>query len=75
MAKDAVVQRLVPICVAQFDLDPNRAEKVAELGGIEGTREKNTFVKDQGWTIMPGEEKADRKVENACIKLLLEMSP
>jgi hypothetical protein len=74
LAKDAVVQRLIPICVAQFDLDPAKAEKVAELDGIEGTRDKNTFVKDQGWTIMPGEEKADRKVENACIKLLLEMS-
>jgi hypothetical protein len=74
MARDAVVQRLVPICVAQFDLDPNKVAKVTELNAIESTREKNTFVKDQGWTIMPGEESADRKVATACTKLLLEMS-
>ena len=31
MAKDAVVQRLATICVAQFDQDPGNQQKLTEL--------------------------------------------
>jgi hypothetical protein len=74
MAKDAVIQRLAPICVAQFNQDPQRDQKLAELKDIGSTWERSTFVKDQGWTIMPGEAAADSKVGDACVKLLLAMS-
>jgi hypothetical protein len=74
MAKDAVIQRLAPICVAQFNQDPQRDQKLAELKDIASTWERSSFVKDQGWTIMPGEETADSKVGDACVKLLLALS-
>jgi DNA-binding NarL/FixJ family response regulator len=74
MAMDAVIQRLAPICVAQFDQDPQRDEKLAELREISNSWERNTYVKDQTWTIMPGEEAADSKVSVACVKLLLALS-
>jgi DNA-binding NarL/FixJ family response regulator len=74
MAKDAVIQRLAPICVAQFNQDPDSEQKLTELRGLANTWDRSTFVKDQTWTIMPGEEAADTKVSSACIKLLLEIS-
>ena len=74
MAKDAVVQRLVPICVAQFGEDPDKSLKLDEM--LSMTSSKGTqYVQEQGWATISGEEKPDRKVANACTKLLLEMSP
>jgi hypothetical protein len=36
---------------------------------------QDDFVKDQGWATMPGEEKPDNKVADACAKLLAEINP
>jgi hypothetical protein len=72
MAKEAVVERLAPICVAQFDLDPEKEAKFDEM--IEMTSSgQNQFVRDQGWATISGEANPDRKVADACTKLLLEM--
>lgn len=74
MAKDAVIQRLAPICVEQFNADPDKAQKLDELAGMtasSGTK----YVQEQGWATIFGEEKPDRKVADACSKLLLAMSP
>ncbi len=74
MAKDAVVQRLVPICVDQFNRDPDKASKVGEMDGMTPSQQAK-YVQDQGWATISGVEKPDRKVADACTKLLLEMSP
>lgn len=74
MAKDAVVQRLVPICVAQFNQDPDKALKFGEMNGMTSSQQAK-YVQDQGWATISGVEKPDRKVVDACTKLLLEMSP
>ena len=74
MAKDAVVQRLVPICVAQFNQDPDKVLKLDEMNGMT-TYKRAQYVQDQGWATISGEEKPDRNVADACTKLLLEMSP
>lgn len=74
MAKDAVVQRLVPICVAQFGLDPDRVLKFGEMDGMTPSQQAK-YVQDQGWATISGAEKPDRNVASACTKLLLEMSP
>ena len=74
MAKDAVVERLAPICVEQFNADPEKALKLDELAGMtssSGTK----YIQEQGWATISGEEKPDRKVADACSKLLLAMSP
>jgi hypothetical protein len=74
MAKDAVVQRLAPICVAQFNQDPDKALKLEEMSALSSSK-KRQYVQDQGWATISGEENADRSVATACSKLLMEMSP
>jgi len=72
VGKDAVILRLAPICVAQFNLDPDKATKLAELKALT-TYKQGQYVQDQGWATMPGEEKPDRKVADACAKLLMQI--
>ena len=72
VGKDAVILRLAPICVAQFNQDPEKALKLDELNGMS-SYQRAQYVQDQGWATMPGEEKPDRKVAEACAKLLIEM--
>lgn len=74
MGKDAVIERLVPICVAQFNQDPDKAVKLEELNGLSAYQ-RSQYVQDQGWATMPGEEKPDRKVAEACAKLIMEPTP
>jgi len=74
MAKDAVIQRLAPICVAQFNLDPEKVQKLGEMNELT-SYQRSQFVRDQGWATISGVEKPDTKVADACTKLLLEMSP
>lgn len=74
MANDAVVQRLAPICIAQFNLDPDKSLKLDELTGMT-SNQRARYVQDQGWATISGDEQPNRKVADACTKLLLEMSP
>jgi hypothetical protein len=74
VGKDAVIERLAPICVAQFNQDPDNAGKLEELKGLS-SYQRSQYVQDQGWATMPGEEKPDRKVAEACAKLLMEPTP
>jgi hypothetical protein len=71
MAKDAVIERLAPICVFQFNQDPQKGEKLAILKETS-SYQRDDYVKDQGWATMPGEEKPDNKVADACAKLLVQ---
>jgi hypothetical protein len=70
--KDAVIQRLAPICVYQFDQDPEKDQKLTELKDIS-TYKRRAYIEEQGWATMPGEEKADRQVADACAKLLMQV--
>jgi hypothetical protein len=72
MAKDAVVQRLAPICVGQFYQDPGKAQKLIALNEVRNYQ-RDDYVKAQGWATMIGEENADSKVADACAKLLAEI--
>jgi hypothetical protein len=74
LARDAVIQRLVPICVDQFNQDPDRILKLDELSGLTSYKQTQ-YVQEQGWATITGIEKPDRKVADACTKLLLEMGP
>lgn len=69
LANDAVVQRLSAICVAQFQQDPTKEEKLAELMEGRASQQRN-YVKEQGWATMPGDEQADTKVASECAKQL-----
>jgi hypothetical protein len=74
MAEDAVAERLAPICVYQFNQDPGKSAKLEELKETSGYQ-RRTFVQDQGWATMPGEEAPDRAVADECVKLLMLINP
>jgi hypothetical protein len=69
MAQDAVVQRLAGVCVGQYNQDLGKIQKLRELKGIS-LYQQDDYVKEQGWATMPGEEEPERKVVDACTKLL-----
>ena len=71
-AQDAVALRLAPICVAQFNLDPQKAAKLDELKAIGSSWQRPNYVKEQGWATMPGESAPDNDVASACAILLME---
>lgn len=70
-ANAAVVERLAPICVAQFNLDPAKDVKLQEMTAIDSYK-RAEYVRNQGWATMPGEVQPDRKVADACVKLLMQ---
>jgi hypothetical protein len=72
-SEDAVVGRLAPICVAQFNEDPLNAEKLAELMVLTSSTQRATYVKDQGWATMPGEAAPDNRVAAECARQLMLM--
>lgn len=72
MAEDAVVLRLVPICVYQFNQDPLKDQKLKELKEMNSWS-RGDFVEEQGWATMPGEEEPDDKVASECAKVLAQI--
>jgi hypothetical protein len=70
MSQDAVIQRLAPICVLQFNQDADKDAKLIELNEKTTSYQKSQFVRDQGWATIAGEERADSKVADACAKLI-----
>ena len=73
LAEDAIVMRLSPICVGQFNQHPERSQKLQELKAIDSWKRRE-FVELQGWATMPGEEKPDRRVADECVRLLAKIS-
>ena len=73
VGEDAVVKRLAPMCVVQFNQDGKKDQKLKGLKAT-GTWEQTEYVVKQGWATMPGEKKADNKVADECVKLLMLMS-
>ena len=69
--ENAVVERLTPICVAQFNQDPLNAEKMAELTAVSSSIQRTNYVKDQGWATMPGEADPDNLVAAECARQLM----
>ncbi len=72
MADDAVVARLAPICVAQFNQDSEKDEKLKMLKDTT-SYQRGDYVETQGWATMPGEKEADSPVAVKCAVLLAEL--
>jgi hypothetical protein len=72
-ARDAVVQRLAPICVVQSGRDLGKGQKLVALKE-ESTWQRGEYVGKQGWATMPGEQEPDRRVAEACALLLMPTS-
>ena len=71
-AKTAVTQRLAPICVAQFNMDPAKDEKLKELQAVS-SYQRAEFITDQLWATMPGETEPGSQVAAECAKLLMQI--
>ena len=72
MAEKAVVDHLAPICVAQFQQDPNREERLKELKE-KSSWERADYVEKIGWATMPGAESPARGVADECARRLMEL--
>ena len=73
MSEDAVLARLAPICVTQFNQDPEKDQKLKELKDISSWQ-RGDYVRKQVWATIPGEEEPDREVTNECAKQLIQIS-
>jgi len=75
MAKDAVLDRLAPIAVAQFMQDPNKEERLKEMKKLDsyGKDNRSDYVEKQGWATMPGEKEPDSRVADECARRLMEL--
>ena len=65
MTQAAIVERLVPICVGQFNMDADKVTKLAALKKVESWS-RGEFVVKQGWATMPGAKEADSGVARDC---------
>jgi len=71
VAADAVAERLGAICVAQFNRDSDKDEKLKEMKGKDSW-DTGRYIETQSWAIMPGDDKADSRVADACARHLTE---
>jgi uncharacterized protein (DUF697 family) len=70
-AADAVTTRLGSICVAQFNSDSQKGQKLSEMKQKDSW-DKGRYIETQRWAIMPGEDKPDSRVADACAKQLTD---
>ena len=75
MAKEsaaaAVADRLGAICVAQFNQDKASSQKLVEMKDKDAW-ENGRYIDKQNWAIMPGQDKPESGVADACAKQLLK---
>ena len=72
MADEAVINRLAPICVVQFNQDPEKDRKLKELKE-KSSWDRKDYVEKQGWATMPGEKEPDSNVADECARRLVEL--
>jgi hypothetical protein len=73
LAKEAaattVAERLGMICVAQFNSDTAKSQKLSEMK-VKDAWENARYIDKQIWAIMPGDEKPEIGVADACARQL-----
>jgi hypothetical protein len=72
VAATAVMNRLAPISVAQFMLDPDKEDRLYELKEID-SRKRGEYVEKQGWATMPGDNNPDSMVAAECARRLVAL--
>ena len=70
MAKDLAAKEvtlaMVPVCLEISAGDPERIKKLAILKDLSGFRQRNALM-ETGWATLPGSEKPDRNLAEACL--------
>ncbi|NOQ20282.1 MAG: hypothetical protein GQ571_09975 [Desulfobacterales bacterium] len=72
MAADAVANRLASICVAQFNQDSEKDQKLKKLKETDNWQ-RGDYVEKQGWATMPYEKESDRAVANKCAEQIMQI--
>jgi len=72
MAENAVIDRLIKIGVAQFEMDPKREELLNELKEAEYWN-RGEFISAAGWATMPGDDTANREVADKLAIHLMKL--
>lgn len=70
IAANAVADRLGTICVAQLNREADKDEKLKEMKGKDAW-DKGRYIEKQSWAIMPGDDKPESRVADACAKHLM----
>ncbi|MGB0631896.1 MAG: hypothetical protein ACPGRZ_14505 [Alphaproteobacteria bacterium] len=70
MTRNAVVERLVPICVGQYNSDSDKVRKLAELKKVDSWL-RGDYVVKQGWATMPGATEADQSIARGCADIIV----
>ena len=72
-AATAVAERLGTICLAQLNRDTAKSQKLTTMKDKDSW-EMGRFIETQNWAIMPGDDKPDSGVAEACAKQLAKKS-
>ena len=72
MAENAVLDRLAPICVEQFNQDSGKDQKLIEMKA-ENSWKRGDYVEKQGWATIPGEKNPDSRVAARCRDMLMQL--
>ena len=73
MATNAVNEALIPICVAQFNQDPQKLEKLVELKS-QSRHYWDDIVEKAGWAIMPGSSSSNIRICGPCAYQIMELN-
>jgi hypothetical protein len=71
MVEDALIARLVPMCVEIFNEDAQKEKKLRELTE-KSYWEREAYVKEQGWATMPYEKEPDSRVAEVCAEQIMK---
>ena len=69
-AKTAVLDVLAPICVAQFNQDTEKQQKL-DVMRKKSSWEHDDFVAKAGWATMPGSEYPEARITQTCANQIL----
>lgn len=68
-ADEAVTTAMVPVCVNSSKADPEREMKLTKINQATNYKRREA-VMDTGWATLPGADKPDRDLAEACMKEL-----
>jgi len=70
----AVVDALVPLCIAQSKLDPDSKTKITAMTAMVTGYERRDYVMKAGWATSPSAEGPNGAVATACAETLIKPS-
>ncbi len=73
IAANAVAERFAPFCIAQFNKDADRDQKLKEFRDKDSWNGRK-YIEQQGWATLLGEKSPDSKIAEVCAKRLMKSS-